>query len=58
MPAVDTFKIDDIWFFRVGDHTEKGFTTKDEAQLMGEKYLAEKRKAEAKAKREAKKQDE
>jgi len=34
---VSTFKIDDIWYFQVGKHVEKGFATKDEAQLMGEK---------------------
>ena len=43
---VSTFKIDDIWYFQVGKHVEKGFATKDEAQLMGEKFLVEQRKAE------------
>lgn len=59
MKQVNTFKIDDQWCFAVGDHLERGFATKDEANLMGEKHLAEARRAEAKKRREeAKKQDE
>lgn len=50
---VVTFKIGDMWSFRVGVHTQRGYATKDEAALAGEKYLVEVKKAEAKKRKEA-----
>jgi hypothetical protein len=55
MEQVNTFKINESWCFSVGDHLERGFDTKDEAKMIGEKYLIEKRKEEAKKRKEEQK---
>lgn len=51
--AVRTFKRDDRWSYSADGRIQHGFATKDEAQMAGEKYVADKRRAETKARREA-----
>jgi hypothetical protein len=51
--AVRAFKRDDKWSFSAEGRIEHGFSTKDEALMVGEKYVADKRRAEDKARREA-----
>ena len=58
MSSVRTFKIGDRWSYDAQGHIEKGYPTKDAAQLAGEKYLVDKRKAEAEARREAREKKE
>jgi hypothetical protein len=47
MQAVRVYKIGDRWNYDANGHIERGFATRDEAQLAGEKFLVEKHKAEA-----------
>lgn len=55
--SLRVYKIGARWRFSADGHVGKGYPTKDAAQLAGEKYLVEKRKAAQKARREALEQE-